>query len=106
MKREKPISINQSLRCARVYPVEASDRDIADLETRGLDLTPEQAAKFATALQKGASNRTLGFIRVVAFRKVENDGTHRLTVRGFKGATPSPRRSRKSRLQDDDEDFI
>jgi hypothetical protein len=65
--REKPTSIDQKLKCARVYPMEGSKMQLSELETLTLDSTPEQAEELGSAL-RGLGARRLGTIRIVAFR--------------------------------------
>lgn len=93
MKSEKSISINQGLRCARVYPREGSTKSISDLKTLTLELTSEQAREFGSALC-GAGSLGVKTIKVVAFREPEKNGTHRLAVRGLKKPPSKPRGSR------------
>jgi hypothetical protein len=88
--KSKPISINQRLRCERVYPMEGSKKQLSKLETLVLDLTPEQAEEFGSAL-RGLRARGLGTIQVVAFRVPLKDGRHRLAVRAYKEPPAKPR---------------
>ena len=99
MKREKPISINQSLSCARVYPREGSTKNISNLKTLTMVLTLQQTEELGSALRSAAS---LGVktIKIVAFRSPEKNGTHRLAVRGEK-QSPAKRRGSISILTGD-----
>jgi hypothetical protein len=83
-------SSNQNLSCARVYPTGAIKKQISDLKTVILDLTPEEAGDLASALQSEIGQGG-GTVRVVGFRKPKKDGTHRLSVRSLKNR-PSRRR--------------
>ncbi|MBZ5647162.1 MAG: hypothetical protein LAN37_08080 [Acidobacteriia bacterium] len=82
MSRKSPraISINPNLRCARIYPVENTKKNVQDLKTIGIKLTRDQAIDLARALlavtQDWAEIELTGY----RFDKRKTDGTYHLTV--------------------------
>jgi hypothetical protein len=95
------ITVDQRLRCARIYPVKGSKKSLSERTTVTLFLTAEQASQLASALKQETEEQGLQSIRIDAFRALERDGNHRLSVTGFKNAPPLPRRSRREQLNED-----
>jgi hypothetical protein len=88
MKTERQ-TINQGLRCSRVYPVEGSTRDP---RTVILLLTLDEANELASNLKRGVEQAPNGFgtIQLLTFRKpLSSDSKHQLCLFRIKG---SPRR--------------
>jgi hypothetical protein len=82
-KSVKSLTIDQNVRCKRIYPVEGSVKTIADLQTVGFALTRDQAIHLARVLL--AATQEWDAIDVTAFRLRErSDGTFPVTVTSFR----------------------
>jgi hypothetical protein len=84
MPREtvKSLTIDQNVRCQRIYPVEGSLKTIADLKTIGFTLTRDEAVHLARVLL--AATQEWDDILVTGFRLQEReDGTFPITVTSF-----------------------
>lgn len=84
MKTERQ-TINQGLRCSRVYPVEGSTRDP---KTVILLLTLYEASELASNLKRGVEQTPDGFgtIQLLTFRKpLTSEAKHQLCLFRIKG---------------------
>ncbi len=80
-KRKSPrsITIDPNVRCQRIYPVEGSEKDVADLKTIGFKLTKDQAIHLARVLL--AVSQEWEEMEVTGYRfDQRKDGTFHLTV--------------------------
>jgi hypothetical protein len=79
----KSLTIDQNVRCKRVYPIEGSLKtETADLKTVGFALTKDEAIHLARVLL--AATQEWDNILVTAFRMQERaDGTFPITVTSF-----------------------
>ncbi|MGA8030614.1 MAG: hypothetical protein WB992_26010 [Bryobacteraceae bacterium] len=81
-KSVKSLTIDQNVRCHRIYPVKGSERSIEELVTIGFALTKEQAIHLARVLL--AATQEWDTINVTGFRLQErSDGTFPITVTNF-----------------------
>ena len=74
------ITIDPNLRCQRIYPVEGTNKTIADLKTEGFKLTREQAIHLARVLL--AVSQEWSDMEVTAYRfdQRKADETYHMTV--------------------------
>jgi hypothetical protein len=76
------LRIDANVRCQRIYPVEDSEapKEIADLKTVGIKLSPEQAIHLARVLL--AASQDSEEIDITAWRvyKRHSDNTYNVTV--------------------------
>lgn len=77
------ISINPNVRCLRVYPVETSNKTLADLKTVGIRLNREQAIHLARVLL--AVTQKWDHLELTAYRANprQSDGTYQVTVTSY-----------------------
>jgi hypothetical protein len=77
------VRVDPNLRCERIYPIEGTNKTVADLQTVGIKLTPEQATALAKALLVAAQDWE--DISITGKRKEQrkSNGTFPLTVTGF-----------------------
>jgi hypothetical protein len=82
MPRRSPraIAINPNLRCARIYPVEDTQKNVADLKTIGIKLTREQAIDLARVLLAVTQDWPEIELTGYRFEKRKGDGTYHLTI--------------------------
>ncbi len=82
-KSAKAIAINPNVRCLRVYPVETSNKTLADLKTVGVRLSREQALHLARVLL--VVTQEWEHLEITAYRASprKSDGTYQLTVTSF-----------------------
>jgi len=85
MSRESPnsISIDPNIRCQRIYPVEGTKKNLADLQTIGIKLTKEHAIHLARVFLAVTQDWDEIDITGYRFDKRSSDGTYRLTVTSF-----------------------
>lgn len=85
MSRESAtsISIDPNVRSLRVYPVETSNKTIADLKTVGIRLSREQAIHLARVLL--AVTQDWDHLEITAYRTNprQSDGTYQVTVTSY-----------------------
>ena len=74
------LKIDSNVRCLRIYPIEGTKKNVAQLETVGIKLNRQQAIHLARVLL--AASQDWGSIDVTAFRfeQRKSDSTFRLTV--------------------------
>jgi hypothetical protein len=81
-KSVKSLTIDQNVRCQRIYPVEGTLKATEDLKTVGFALTKEDAIHLARVLL--AATQEWDDILVTGFRMQERaDGTFPITVTSF-----------------------
>ena len=81
-KRKAPasITIDANVRCQRVYPVEGTIRNVAELKTIGIKLTKDQAIHLARVLL--AVTQEWRELDITAYRldRRKSDDTYHITV--------------------------
>jgi hypothetical protein len=80
-KRKSPgsITIDPNVRCQRIYPIEGTKKEVADLKTIGFKLTKDQAIHLARVLL--AVSQEWEEMEVTGYRfDKRRDGTFHLTV--------------------------
>lgn len=78
-KTAASVRIDPNIRAARIYPVEATKKEVADLKTVGIKLTREEAVRLATALLAMAQEHHEIDLTGHRFER-RSDGTYPLTV--------------------------
>ena len=81
MPREsvRQIEIDHNVRGLRVYPVEGTDRTMAELKTVGMKLSKGQAIQLARVLLVAAQD--WDEMEITAYRQPrQSDSTHQITV--------------------------
>jgi hypothetical protein len=79
--------VDPNVRCARVYPVPRSRKQIAELKSVGLKLTRDQARHLAQALF--AASKHWDEIDITAYRTPrKSDKSHHVTVTSLSNDTP------------------
>jgi hypothetical protein len=76
----RSITINPNVRCQRVYPIEGTQKTVADLKTIGLRLTQDQAIHLARVLL--AVSQDWQELELTAYRldQRRKDGTYKITI--------------------------
>jgi hypothetical protein len=74
------IAVDKNVRCRRVYPVEGSDKVLADMKTVGIRLSREQAIHLARVLL--VATQEWEELEITAYRTSprQSDGTYEITV--------------------------
>lgn len=82
MSRKSPgaVKINPNLRCARIYPVENTHKDVAELQTIGIKLKREQAIDLARVLLAVSQDWKEIDLTAYRFEKRKSDGTYHITI--------------------------
>jgi len=74
------LTIDPNVRCLRIYPVEETKKQVADLKTVGFKLNREQAIHLARVLL--AVSQEWGTVDITGYRfgPRSRDGTYQITV--------------------------
>lgn len=76
----RSVTLDPNCRALRVYPMEGTERDVANLKTVGLKLSSKQAAHLACVLL--AASQEWSELELTAYRleKRRSDGTYHVTI--------------------------
>jgi hypothetical protein len=76
----REIKIDSNVRCLRIYPVEATSKDVATLQTVGIKLSQDQAIHLARVLLAAAQDWQEVEVTGYRFERRRTDGSYRLTI--------------------------
>ncbi len=76
----KQVTVDPNVRCLKVYPIEGSNKSVAELKTIGLELSRDQAIHLARVLL--AVSQEWDEIDITAYRSTprQSDHTYQVTV--------------------------
>ncbi len=82
-KSPKSITVDPNVRCERLYPIEDTNKNVAELKTIGIKLSKEQAVHLARVLL--AVSQEWHEIEITGYRfaRRKSDGTYHLTVTSY-----------------------
>jgi hypothetical protein len=79
------IQVDPNVRCERIYPVEDTKKQVADLKTVGFKLTRDQAIHLARVLLSVSQDWSEMEVTGYRFDKRKTDGTYHITVTSANG---------------------